>query len=90
MKKVTEAGACLFRKAYNSDTGGKIISSLYKGLLNRKKKKHSNLYIKTKWEKERVIIISDEDMDNNMEIPMEVHQFTEMKGIWLKKSMISI
>ena len=35
----------MFRKAYSSDTGGKIISCLYKGLLNIKT--HSSSYIKT-------------------------------------------
>ena len=49
----------LLRNAYSSDTGGKIISCLYKGLLNLKM--HSTLYIKTKWEKEGGTIVSDED-----------------------------
>lgn len=62
VENITEASACLielFRKAYNSDTGSRIISCIYKGLLNLKT--HSTSYIKTKWEKEGGINISEEE-----------------------------
>lgn len=63
VKNVTEASACLIelfnKKAYNSDTGSRIISCLYKGLLNLKT--HSTSYIKTKWEKEGGITISEKE-----------------------------
>ena len=48
----------IFTKAYNSNTV-RIISCMYKGLLTLKK--HSTLYVKTKWEKEAEMIISEEE-----------------------------
>ncbi len=49
----------LFRKAYKSDLHSRIVSCIYKCLLNLKT--HSTYYIKTKWEKEGGIIITEEE-----------------------------
>ncbi len=49
----------LFRKAYKSDLHSRIVSCIYKCLLNLKT--HSTSYIKTKWEKEGGIIITEEE-----------------------------
>ena len=49
----------LFKRAYGSNKGRGIISGLYKGLIN--KKSHSSLYIKTKWEMEGRIDLTEEE-----------------------------
>ena len=62
MKNVTKTNTCLmelFIKAYNSETIDRIVSCMYKGLLDLKS--HSTSYIKTKWEKEGGISISEEE-----------------------------
>lgn len=69
VRNVTEAGKCLiglFKKAYKAGQSRGIITSLYKCLLNLKT--HSNLYIKTKCEKEVRITMSEYAKTNRPDI----------------------
>ena len=49
----------IFKRAYNSHKDRGIISGLYKGLINMKT--HSTLYIKTKWEMEGGLDLTEEE-----------------------------
>ena len=62
VKTITESSTGvieLFKKAYDSKTDSKVISCMYKGLLNLKI--HSTIYVKSKWEKEGGVLISEEE-----------------------------
>lgn len=62
LKNVSESSKRLlnvFEKAYNANKGRGVVSAKYKELIN--KKTNSTLYLKTKWEREGGIDLSEEE-----------------------------